>query len=123
MMRRPPRSTRTDTLFPYTTLFRSLHLDMLLGQLVDGARGNGGGPGAMHAPVGGERDDDPIARAREANVGEAAPSPQTPPPGLVPGVLVGDKHSPPAGQEAGVALPALGGVQSEDGKRVGRGRE
>src|SRR3546814_8058828 len=23
-MRRPPRSTRTDTLFPYTTLFRSL---------------------------------------------------------------------------------------------------
>src|SRR3546814_14830914 len=33
MIRRPPRSTRTDTLFPYTTLFRSLlnitpdHLD------------------------------------------------------------------------------------------------
>src|SRR3546814_5094802 len=26
MMRRPPRSTRTDTLFPYTTLFRSLVL-------------------------------------------------------------------------------------------------
>src|SRR3546814_5793520 len=25
MIRRPPRSTRTDTLFPYTTLFRSLH--------------------------------------------------------------------------------------------------
>src|SRR3546814_5597447 len=24
MFRRPPRSTRTDTLFPYTTLFRSL---------------------------------------------------------------------------------------------------
>src|SRR3546814_8203228 len=23
MIRRPPRSTRTDTLFPYTTLFRS----------------------------------------------------------------------------------------------------
>src|SRR3546814_10607479 len=30
MIRRPPRSTRTDTLFPYTTLFRSafLHLYM-----------------------------------------------------------------------------------------------
>src|SRR3546814_11964825 len=28
MVRRPPRSTRTDTLFPYTTLFRSL-LDAL----------------------------------------------------------------------------------------------
>src|SRR3546814_6306007 len=26
MIRRPPRSTRTDTLFPYTTLFRSEHL-------------------------------------------------------------------------------------------------
>src|SRR3546814_19969727 len=28
MIRRPPRSTRTDTLFPYTTLFRS-NLDIL----------------------------------------------------------------------------------------------
>src|SRR3546814_1919493 len=26
MIRRPPRSTRTDTPFPYTTLFRSIHL-------------------------------------------------------------------------------------------------
>src|SRR3546814_17222277 len=26
MIRRPPRSTRTDTLFPYTTLFRSIPL-------------------------------------------------------------------------------------------------
>src|SRR3546814_1099081 len=26
MIRRPPRSTRTDTLFPYTTLFRSVTL-------------------------------------------------------------------------------------------------
>src|SRR3546814_11018254 len=26
MVRRPPRSTRTDTLFPYTTLFRSIGL-------------------------------------------------------------------------------------------------
>src|SRR3546814_20715351 len=25
MIRRPPRSTRTDTLFPYTALFRSVH--------------------------------------------------------------------------------------------------
>src|SRR3546814_9785636 len=31
MIRRPPRSTRTDTLFPYTTLFRS----HLLGNLVE----------------------------------------------------------------------------------------
>src|SRR3546814_4176707 len=27
MIRRPPRSTRTDTLFPYTTLFRSLETE------------------------------------------------------------------------------------------------
>src|SRR3546814_14436996 len=27
MIRRPPRSTRTDTLFPYTTLFRSQRVD------------------------------------------------------------------------------------------------
>src|SRR3546814_16578731 len=27
MIRRPPRSTRTDTLFPYTTLFRSIFND------------------------------------------------------------------------------------------------
>src|SRR3546814_7763887 len=29
MLRRPPRSTRTDTLFPYTTLFRSSDPDAL----------------------------------------------------------------------------------------------
>src|SRR3546814_16223066 len=29
MIRRPPRSTRTDTLFPYTTLFRSSRLRTL----------------------------------------------------------------------------------------------
>src|SRR3546814_3327309 len=30
MIRRPPRSTRTDTLFPYTTLFRSAFLGLAL---------------------------------------------------------------------------------------------
>src|SRR3546814_20888486 len=29
MIRRPPRSTRTDTLFPYTTLFRSGDVDLV----------------------------------------------------------------------------------------------
>src|SRR3546814_14918143 len=32
MIRRPPRSTRTDTLFPYTTLFRSATAASLLRQ-------------------------------------------------------------------------------------------
>src|SRR3546814_11348551 len=36
MIRRPPRSTRTDTLFPYTTLFRSLALLVLVNQLLTG---------------------------------------------------------------------------------------
>src|SRR3546814_5139588 len=31
MIRRPPRSTRTDTLFPYTTLFRSQHPALVAG--------------------------------------------------------------------------------------------
>src|SRR3546814_20027405 len=39
MIRRPPRSTRTDTLFPYTTLFRSRPFGLLL------ARGLGAGAG------------------------------------------------------------------------------
>src|SRR3546814_16545934 len=48
MIRRPPRSTRTDTLFPYTTLFRSL-------------------PGDRHQQVG-----HPQGRAADA-AGRAAP--------------------------------------------------
>src|SRR3546814_9072994 len=35
MIRRPPRSTRTDTLFPYTTLFRSLALRQRLRMRID----------------------------------------------------------------------------------------
>src|SRR3546814_20863329 len=33
MIRRPPRSTRTDTLVPYTTLFRSLEANLLSGNV------------------------------------------------------------------------------------------
>src|SRR3546814_17764250 len=43
MIRRPPRSTRTDTLFPYTTLFRS---DGDLGQLEGNGAGVADDPGA-----------------------------------------------------------------------------
>src|SRR3546814_16658019 len=39
MIRRPPRSTRTDTLFPYTTLFRSRHCPMGGGPHPRGVRG------------------------------------------------------------------------------------
>src|SRR3546814_4400002 len=55
MIRRPPRSTRTDTLFPYTTLFRSLdgrgkivELRLQGGDLGLGSGGLGsGGPGSV----------------------------------------------------------------------------
>src|SRR3546814_14292836 len=36
MIRRPPRSTRTDTLFPYTTLFRSSGVLVLVVTVVNG---------------------------------------------------------------------------------------
>src|SRR3546814_20946049 len=39
MIRRPPRSTRTDTLFPYTTLFRSLALFLAAPFVDDGFDG------------------------------------------------------------------------------------
>src|SRR3546814_17636674 len=35
MIRRPPRSTRTDTLFPYTTLFRSFPTEPVAGDTAD----------------------------------------------------------------------------------------
>src|SRR3546814_8249810 len=45
MIRRPPRSTRTDTLFPYTTLFRSLEVFVRRDDLDVHLRGLGlGGP-------------------------------------------------------------------------------
>src|SRR3546814_17898892 len=43
MIRRPPRSTRTDTLFPYTTLFRSRHIAALGADAKSGEREAGGG--------------------------------------------------------------------------------
>src|SRR3546814_1581953 len=46
MIRRPPRSTRTDTLFPYTTLFRSVAASLLI---------PGGGPRRIFGEAGLER--------------------------------------------------------------------
>src|SRR3546814_11166823 len=41
MIRRPPRSTRTDTLFPYTTLFRSVGAAEGARQMVGGRLAGG----------------------------------------------------------------------------------
>src|SRR3546814_15239532 len=62
MIRRPPRSTRTDTLFPYTTLFRS-------------SQGPGSRPAVVTdpiQPVGAQRGDWPVvdqARRNQRNDG------------------------------------------------------
>src|SRR3546814_20936733 len=48
MIRRPPRSTRTDTLFPYTTLFRSVRAGL---EPVDAGRGPGLGVDARGESV------------------------------------------------------------------------
>src|SRR3546814_7677035 len=48
MMRRPPRSTRTDTLFPYTSLFRSPYFDAQAGVRQD----FGPGPSPTQAVLG-----------------------------------------------------------------------
>src|SRR3546814_284892 len=59
MLRRPPRSTRTDTLFPYTTLFRSpaVHprLDLRHGLLHRLDRDHGHRPADRLAGAGGTR--------------------------------------------------------------------
>src|SRR3546814_2476733 len=48
MRRRPPESTRTDTLFPYTTLFRSVVALRQLGCAVKRHNGLAGSGGAAH---------------------------------------------------------------------------
>src|SRR3546814_3382350 len=59
MIRRPPRSTRTDTLFPYTTLFRS---DVPLGAGVAEARWRHAGQDRLAGGV-------PVRRVRRAAAG------------------------------------------------------
>src|SRR3546814_10408487 len=56
MIRRPPRSTRTDTLFPYTTLFRSD---------VDAAAGDAGVGEDQAAGAVARGDDDRVAIAEQ----------------------------------------------------------
>src|SRR3546814_7856824 len=54
MLRRPPRSTRPDTLFPYTTLFRSLLPASAASALAAGFR-QVAGAGIEHLPAVGAR--------------------------------------------------------------------
>src|SRR3546814_4913952 len=51
MIRRPPRSTRTDTLFPYTTLFRSHQAGLRPKALKPGRFPCAPGPGGLQGPA------------------------------------------------------------------------
>src|SRR3546814_6332071 len=63
MIRRPPRSTRTDTLFPYTTLFRS--------QGAEAQQGGEGGAGVqVPAPLLGVFQGEEDLRHRDVVAGE-----------------------------------------------------
>src|SRR3546814_7421482 len=67
MIRRPPRSTRTDTLFPYTTLFRSVQPPA---RQFSARRGPGLCTGDCAAPAGGhdathQRGDGSVERSEE----------------------------------------------------------
>src|SRR3546814_4435199 len=60
MIRRPPRSTRTDTLFPYTTLFRSWEFSVLRNVML-AVQAREGGAAGFWAPV---RRDEGLRAAR-----------------------------------------------------------
>src|SRR3546814_7814583 len=55
MIRRPPRSTRTDTLFPYTTLFRSIDASRPLGAQGDSFWWGAAGFASLDGPYEGFR--------------------------------------------------------------------
>src|SRR3546814_5680086 len=57
MIRRPPRSTRTDTLFPYTTLFRSHDESVRSARRSSRGSQGAGAPGGRLAARGGGRQD------------------------------------------------------------------
>src|SRR3546814_20292246 len=67
MIRRPPRSTRTDTLFPYTTLFRS--------RLGGASRRRSANSWTMDANAGGQGGRQGNVSPAQGAVGEACPHP------------------------------------------------
>src|SRR3546814_15002629 len=99
-IRPPPRSTRTDTLVPYTTLFRSRaipgHLGATARQCADAVGGGGGHAGVWAVGYAGRPDGGPPAdrRGRVCLPGRRVPGP---------------------GAEFSVGAPA-------DGQRPGHGR-
>src|SRR3546814_16495632 len=118
MIRRPPRSTRTDTLFPYTTLFRSFREG---GRACRGVRqGNGG----RHAPPADRRRQGRADPRSRSEAGGAAGRPPDVGNGdrrgvlaLAPLVARPDGADPPMG---GSGARSAGGREGKEGVRKGK---
>ena len=94
-------------------------LGQLLGrQLAQEARGDGGLPLVEDAAVGGERDVGPLARPRQADIGQPALLLEPGQALVVERALVGEQAFLPARQEHGVELQPLGGMQGHDAHHV-----
>src|SRR3546814_16587461 len=80
MIRRPPRSTRTDTLFPYTTLFRSfLQASTMAVQVAERAFSSGGhlsgittGLTGLNDKIGGLHNSDLMTLAGRPGMGQTS---------------------------------------------------
>src|SRR3546814_3520025 len=84
MIRRPPRSTRTDTLFPYTTLFRIEANDERADDVGDQCPPGKAGPGKLDRCCGDQRPGDTADRGAQGN-GQVQQEPvaQCPPSGTL----------------------------------------
>src|SRR3546814_15711493 len=106
MTRRPPRSTRTDTLFPYTTLFRSHGPDAGRQPPTRGA------PGAVPSC--------PPRRRRDIEIHATATGCAAKPVSFEPGGAAGDQPTPPCPEHHPEGEPGgrwcAGGA---DGQRAG----
>src|SRR3546814_17656263 len=117
MIRRPPRSTRTDTLFPYTTLFRSVVLRPFSRLSPRVGFGNlarerehhrdrmfGGGDAVAERRV--HHDDALFRRLRNVDIVDAAPGAPGDPQVVHGGVAVGgDSCGPPTRQDVLAPVP------------------
>src|SRR3546814_12776876 len=112
MIRRPPRSTRTDTLVPYTTLFRSTRVDesclVAIGRAEDDP---GSGDALVHGRLGNSEDPSDLFRGLPLDeqvetgallFGQAQPACQV--------VIIVDRKSVVEGKSVSVRV-ALGGLR------------
>src|SRR3546814_682604 len=93
MKRRPPRSTRTDTLFPYTTLFRSFYLALYWAQAL-AAQSDDSDLAAQVAPLA------KLLAEQEAKIADELLSVQGPP------VDIGGYYAPDDAKATAVMRPS-----------------